>query len=302
MSTPTAADATEIAATSTAHIISRLDAQIGDLTAQRDAALATAIDTATHVLTTLPMTPCIASTAVAAPWMVATRWDCPDRGRFDEAESVGVLIGPRHVLTPAHFFDTTLPVPPAIQQKPDFVPFADRARFIQVGAFTPGGGERYEIVDVLTRGFDSSLTSIRPDEARNDIAIAVLDRPVAYPPIRRATTPAALGERVSLLGITPPISNGRRLVQVDTCVIDRAACGIHVSADEFCAANLSGPLQVGAGFSGGALFRIGEQNEDAELLGICSRGVHISAEVSPPVVIVDTVRAHHDLFAEALQA
>ncbi|WP_370964870.1 trypsin-like serine protease [Amycolatopsis sp. cg9] len=302
MSTPTAADATEIGTASAAHTISRLDAQIGDLTAQRDAAVATATDAATHVLTTLPMAPLIAPATVAAPWMVATRWDCPARGRFDQAESVGVLIGPRHVLTVAHFFDTTLPVPPAIQQNPDFTPFADRDRFIQVGAFTPGGGERYEIVDVITRSFDSTPTSIRPAEARNDIAIAVLDRPVPHAPIRRATTSAVVGDRVSLLGITPQISNARRLIQVDTCVIDRAAGGIQLGADEFCAANLPGPLQVGAGFSGGALVRPGEQGEDSELLGICSRGIGISPEVSPPVVIVDAVRAHGDVFGEALQA
>jgi hypothetical protein len=300
VSTPTAAEVVLAGATGATHTAARLTAQIHDLTTQRDAALETATAAAKHAVATAPMTPVALLTGLAVPWMVATRWDCPDRGIFDRAESVGVLIGPRHVLTVAHLADTTLPVPPEIEKDPKFVPFAERERFVRVDAFGSGGGERYEIVEVKTAGFDPHA-SVGPAGRMNDIAVAILDRPVSQTPIRRATTPAVVGEDVVLLGITPLVSDARQLVDVHTCVIDRAAGSVLLAEDEFCAANTTGALQVGSGFSGGALYRTAGPDQTPELLGICSRGAPIAEGINPPIVVVDTVGAHARFLTEALQ-
>lgn len=283
------------------HTANQLAKQIDELTVQRDAAREAAYAAAKEVLATLPMTPQIAPAPVAAPWMVALRWDCPTRGFHDRAGGVGVLIGDRHVLTAAHHFDATLPVPPQLESDPAFVPLGQRERFVQIGAFTPGGGERYEIVDVRTLGFDNATAYDGPAVAMNDIAVVILDRPVPQTPVRRASSPAAVGDKVSLLGVTPQVSDARRLVQVDTCVIDPVAGAGHQRDDEFCVANTAGPVQIGAGFSGGGLFRITDSDE-VELVGVCSRGAGgIPDLASPPGIVVDIVGAHARFLDDALR-
>ncbi|WP_410625671.1 trypsin-like serine protease [Amycolatopsis sp. cmx-8-4] len=301
MSTSTTVDTPGPAPFDPVHTANQLAKQIDELTAQRDAAREAAYAAAKEVLANLPMTPQIASAPVTAPWMTALRWDCPARGFHDRAGGVGVLIGERHVLTAAHIFDTTLPIPPALEKDPRFVPFSEHERFVQIGAFTPGGGERYEIVDVRTAAFDNATAYDRSTVALNDIAVVILDRPVPQAPVRRANTPAAIGDKVSLLGATPQMSDARRLVQVDTCVIDPVAGAGHQRDDEFCVANTPGPVRIDSGFSGGGLFRITDSDE-VELLGVCSRGAGgIPDLASPPVIVVDTVGAHTRFLDDALR-
>ncbi len=300
--TATAVDTDASAPFDPVRTANQLAKQIDELAAQRDAAREAAYAAAKEVLAGLPMTPQVAAAPVAAPWMVAMRWDCPARGFHDKAGGVGVLIGDRHVLTVAHHFDATLPVPPELENDPTFVPLGQRERFVRIGAFTPGGGERYEIIDVRTPGFDNATAYDGPAAAMNDIAVMILDRPVPQAPVRRASTPADIGDKVSLLGVTPQVSDARRLVQVDTCVIDPVAGAGHQRDDEFCVANTAGPVQIGAGFSGGGLFRITDSDE-VELLGICSRGAGGIPDVaSPPVIVVDIVGAHARFLADALRS
>ncbi|MEA5367202.1 trypsin-like serine protease [Amycolatopsis sp., V23-08] len=302
MSTSTAVDTDGPAPFDPVRTANQLAKQIDELTAQRDAAREAAYAAAKQVLAGLPMTPQVAPAPAAAPWMVAMRWDCPARGFHDKAGGVGVLIGDRHVLTAAHHFDATLPVPPELENDPTFVPLGQRKRFVHIGAFTPGGGERYEIVDVRTPGFDNATAYGGAAVAMNDIAVVILDRPVPQAPVRRASTPAAVGDTVRLLGVTPQVSDARKLVQVETCAIDPAAGAGHQRDDEFCVANTAGPVQIDAGFSGAGLIRLTDSDE-VELLGVCTRGAGgIPDLASPPVIVVDIVVAHAQFLADALRS
>ncbi len=254
----------------------------------------------------LPVTPEVAQVPVAAPWIVSVRWDhAEDADRADKFTGVGVLISDRHVLTSAHLFCKDMeevPMPPHLDDGTPIVPIAVREFFVRIGGTDIAAGERAEVSQIISADFVMKVVMGAPmPEFMNDLAVLVLAEPVATTPIKLATRPIEVGDRVSLLGWPNGPKGHGQLTQVNTVVVDhRAGAAGMARKDEMCAANVAGDKQMASGFSGSPVFRrTGE--EDCELVGVCSRGslLNLGDGMSPPAIFADVVVAQREFVANS---
>jgi hypothetical protein len=239
------------------------------------------------VMRNLPMTP-HTERPVLTPWIVEISYDSPGRDAY--FTGVGVLVGPRHVLTCAHIIaDHHLPA----QTQAGEPPATDKKFFVRVGGISPGSGERHDVLRIDTPGGHAARRV-------NDVAILVLRSPASASPIRLGAAPATVGEPVSILGWPTDANGPGDLTQVNTTVIDPNACmTARRGQDELCAANLAGADGLKNGYSGGPVIRM--LDGDAELVGLCSRGaIGLGDDVPPPAVIVDIAGWHREFVLDRL--
>jgi hypothetical protein len=248
------------------------------------------------------MTPKVAEAPVAAPWIVSVRWDhSDDADCTDTFTGVGALISDRHVLTSAHLFCKDMedvPMPAHLDNGRPVVPIAKREFFVRIGGTDIGTGERCEISEIISADFTIKvLLGAPPLERMNDVAVLVLAEPVTTTPIKLASRPIEVGDRVSFLGWPDGPKGHGQLTQVDTVVVDhRAGAAGMARKDEQCAANVVGKQQMANGFSGSPVVRpLGE--DGCELVGIGSRGAFPGtwvADTSPPAIFADVVVAQRE--------
>jgi len=252
-------------------------------------------------LENLPMTPEVAEAPVAAPWIASVRWDhADDPDNADNFTGVAALISDRHVLTSAHLFCKDMeevPVPAHLDTGKPVVPIAKRKFFVRIGGTDIGTGERCEVSEIISADFVIKVVMGAPPNKRmNDLAVLVLAEPVTTTPIKLATRPTEVGDRVSFLGWPDGPAGHGQLTQVNTVVVDhRAGAAGMAREDELVAANVPGKQQMANGFSGSPVFRVLDE-DDYLLVGVCSRGglIELGEEFSTPAIFADVVVAQRE--------
>lgn len=257
-------------------------------------------DLVRHVMENLPTKPYAEEKSERPSWMVNVRYDAPTHDRQDRFTTVGVLVGPRHVLTCGHLFEDAL-----MRDLPDEPRVAQRKFFVRVGTTVLGTGEYRKVARFRTAGFVPVGSPGVGDAVEvNDLAMLFLDAEVTNTPIRIADKPATLGDTVSFFGWPDGDNGTRELTQVTTTVIDPKACATGFRGeDEFCAANVAGDRQLRAGFAGGPVIRIPEGGtiDDAELVGLSSRGADgLGDDIPPPGIVVDIAGRHRQFVLDCL--
>lgn len=213
-------------------------------------------------------------------WWAVVVYDAPAYDKADIKSGLGVLVGPRHVLTCAQRVDAQMDEYIVGQGSPMIQHKTFRVR---VGGTSLVDGVHRNVQQIVSHPAFVPVHKARKKRKTVDLAILVLDEPVDVPrpPIGE---PRSLrgNSRVSAFGFSPETASATTeratdLIQFNTIVFPKmVARSAKAAKTEMMIMNCPDTDAVGPGFLGAPLMSRpqGGTPEDAQLVGIVSRSMH----------------------------